>query len=50
MCEFTRVKPECAMKVIARIFAPPADQSIEKGLSMSISFRARQMLNSALEG
>ena len=36
MFESTGVRPECAKKVVALIFAPPADQSIERGLSMSI--------------
>ena len=38
MCEFTGVKPACAMKVTAGIsHAPATDQSIVRGLSMSIS-------------
>ena len=49
MCEFTGVKPACAMKVTAGIFAPATDQSIERGLSMSISVRTRKMVNYACE-
>ena len=41
------VKPCCAMKVTAGIFAPATDQSIERGLSMSISVRTRKMVNYA---
>ena len=43
-------KPCCAMKVIAGIFAPAADRSIERGLSMSTSVRTRKMVNYACEG
>ena len=39
ICASSRVvKPACAMKVTAGIFAPATDQSSERGLSMSISF------------
>ena len=41
------VKPCCAMKVTAGIFAPATDQSIKRGLSMSISVRTRKMVNYA---
>ena len=44
------VKPVGAMKVTAGIFAPATDQSIERGLSMSISVRTRKMVNYACEG
>ena len=48
MCASSRVvKPACAMKVTAGIFAPATDQSIERGLSMSISVRTRKMVNYA---
>ena len=50
MCKFTGVKPVSAMKVTAGIFAPATDQSIERGLSMSISVRTRKMVNYACEG
>ena len=40
-------KPACAMKVTAGILAPATDQSIERGLSMSISVRTRKMVNYA---
>jgi hypothetical protein len=43
-------KPACEMKVTAGIFAPATDQSIERGLSMSISVRTRKMVNYACEG
>ena len=44
------VKPAGVMKVTAGIFAPATDQSIERGLSMSISVRTRKMVNYACEG
>ena len=48
MCASSRVvKPVCAMKVTAGMFAPATDQSIERGLSMSISVRTRKMVNYA---
>ena len=48
ICASSRVgKPACAMKVTAGIFAPATDQSIERGLSMSISVRTRKMVNYA---
>ena len=48
MCASSRVvKPACAMKVIAGMFAPATDQSIERGLSMSIPVRTRKMVNYA---
>ena len=48
MCASSRVvKPACAMKVTAGMFAPATDQSIERGLSMSISVRTRKMVNYA---
>ena len=48
MCASSRVvKPACAMKVTAGIFAPATDQSIERGLSMSIPVRTRKMVNYA---
>ena len=51
MCASSRVvKPACIMKVTAGIFAPTTDQSIERGLSMSISVRTRKMVNYACEG
>ncbi len=51
MCASSRAgKPACAMKVTAGIFAPATDQSIERGLSMSISVRTRKMVNYACEG
>ena len=37
----------CAMKVTAGISAPATDQSIVRGLSMSISVRTRKMVNYA---
>ena len=40
-------KPACALKVIVGILAPATDQSIERGLSMSISVRTRKMVNYA---
>ena len=40
----------CAMKVTAGIFAPATDQSIKRGLSMSISVRTRKMVNYAWLG
>ena len=36
------VKPAGVMKVTAGIYAPATDQSIERGLSMSISVRTRK--------
>ena len=51
MCASSRVvKPACAMKVTAGMFAPATDQSIERGLSMSICVRTRKMVNYACEG
>ena len=51
ICASPRVdKPACAMKVTAGISAPATDQSIERGLSMSISVRTRKMVNYACEG
>ena len=48
ICASSRVvKPACAMKVTAGIFAPATDQSIVRGLSMSISVRTRKMVNYA---
>ena len=48
MCASSRVvKPACAMKVTAGMFAPATDQSIERGLSMSIPVRTRKMVNYA---
>ena len=44
------VKPASAMKVIAGIIAPATDQSIERGLSVSVSVRTRKMVNYAWEG
>ena len=41
------VKPFCATKVTAGMFAPATDQSIERGLSMSTSVRTRKMVNYA---
>ena len=51
ICASSRVvKPACAMKVTAGIFAPATDQSIKRGLSMSISVRTRKMVNYACIG
>ena len=51
ICASSRVvKPAGEMKVTAGIFAPATDQSIERGLSMSISVRTRKMVNYACEG
>jgi hypothetical protein len=51
ICASSRVvKPACEMKVTAGILAPATDQSIERGLSMSISVRTRKMVNYACEG
>ena len=51
ICASSRVvKLACAMKVTAGILAPATDQSIERGLSMSISVRTRKMVNYACEG
>ena len=48
ICASSRVvKPACVMKVTAGIFAPAIDQSIERGLSASISVRTRKMVNYA---
>ena len=48
ICASSRAgKPACAMKVTAGIFAPATDQSIERGLSMSICVRTRKMVNYA---
>ena len=41
------IKPACAMKVTAVMIAPAADQSIERGLSVSTSVRTRKMVNYA---
>ena len=41
------VKLVSAMKVTAGMFAPATDQSIERGLSMSIPVRTRKMVNYA---
>ena len=41
------IKPFCATKVTAGMFAPATDQSIERGLSMSTSVRTRKMVNYA---
>jgi len=38
------------VKVIAGIFVPATDQSIERGLIMSASVRTREMVNYAGEG
>ena len=43
-------KPVSAMKVTARNCALATDQSLEKGLSMSMSVRTRKMVNYAREG
>ena len=49
ICASSRAgKPACAMKVTAGIFAPATDQSIERGLSMSISVRTRKMVKLCL--
>jgi hypothetical protein len=51
ICASSRVvKPACAMKVTAGIFAPATDRSTERGLSMSISVRTRKMVNYACIG
>ena len=51
ICASSRVgKPAGTMKVTAGILAPATDQSIERGLSMSISVRTRKMVNYACEG
>jgi hypothetical protein len=51
MCASLQVaKPVCAMKVIAGISAPATDQSIERGLCVSMSVRTRKMVNYACEG
>ena len=48
ICASSRVvKPVGVMKVTAGIFAPATDQSIVRGLSMSISVRTRKMVNYA---
>ena len=48
ICASSRaVKPACAMKVTAGIFAPATDQSIERGLSMDISVKTRTWVNYA---
>ena len=48
ICASSRVvKPACAMKVTAGIFAPATDQSTLRGLSMSTSVRTRKMVNYA---
>ena len=44
------LKPSCLMKVTAGTLAPATDQSLEKGLSMSINVRTRKMVNYACEG
>jgi hypothetical protein len=43
-------KPAYTIKVTAGMFAPATDQSIVKGLSMSIYVRTRKMVNYACEG
>ena len=51
ICASSRVvKPASIMKVTAGILAPATDQSIERGLSMSIYVRTRKMVNYACEG
>ena len=51
ICASSRAgKPACAMKVTAGNLAPATDQSIVRGLSMSISVRTRKMVNYACEG
>ena len=50
MCELIGVKPIAEMKVTAGIFAPATDQSIRRGLSMSIFVRTRKVVNYACEG
>ena len=50
MYKFTGVGLACAMKVNAGISAPATDQSIARVLSMSISVKAREMVNSACIG
>ena len=48
ICASSRVaKPAGVMKVTAGISAPATDQSIVRGLSMSISVRTRKMVNYA---
>ena len=47
---FGVVKPACEVKVTAGIFVPAADQSIERGLTMSASVRTRKMVNYVFEG
>ena len=48
VCASARVvKPDRVMKVTAVILATATDQSIERGLSMSISVRTRKMVNYA---
>ena len=48
ICASSRaVKPACVTKVTAWILALAADQSIERGLSMSTSVRTRKMVNYA---
>ena len=50
ICASSRVgKPACIMKVTAGMFAPATDQSIERGLSVSMSVRTRKMVNYACE-
>ena len=44
------MKLVCTMKVITEMLASAADQSIGRGLSMSISVRTRKMVNYACEG
>jgi len=44
------VKPAREVKVIAGIFVPATNQSIERGLIMSASVRTREMVNYAGEG
>ena len=51
ICASSRVvKPARVMKVTAGNLAPATDQSIVRGLSMSISVRTRKMVNYACEG
>jgi hypothetical protein len=51
VCVSSRViKPACGTQVAADKFAPATDQSIEKGLSMSMFAKTRKMVNYACEG
>ena len=47
---FGVVKHACQVTVTAGIFVPAADQSSERGLTMSASVRTRKMVNYAFEG